>query len=273
MLREIASGVKTQIGNTVLNRENMTDLCLAAFFAGGHILLDGPTGLGKTIWAEALAQALGLTFKYERFIPDDPTEPAFAQVYMAKELADAPPKIINTMTKAMEDPHELLFIIATMEEEQNLHPSLNDRFMLSLPIPYPGITAEKQLLQIHHETKPDNDPSFPVCNPEAISQAKAEAASIMVEEPIFNYIISITETTRRVSAVATGASPRGSIALLKAAKAYGAIQGRDYATTDDVRTMALPVLRHRLKLKPDAIKEGVQPDQIIEGILAGRKTP
>jgi len=270
MLREIVNGVKTQIGNRVLNREKITELALAAFFAGGHVLLTGPSGLGKTVWAGALAQAMGLSFKKELFMHDYPSEPSFSQVYMAKQIASAPSRAKSSLLEAMDDQAQF-FIIATMDEGQILPEPLKDRFMLSLNIAYPGIAAEKQLLMLHNEAKKELAP-YPVCNQEAIQQAKREVAAITVEEPIFNYIISIVETTRRVGAFASGASPRGSKALLEAAKVYAAIHGRDYCTTDDVRNMAPHVLRHRVKLQPEAIQEGLQVDTIIEGILAGRKT-
>jgi len=278
MLREIASGVKTQIGKKVHNRELMTDLALSAFFADGHILLTGPTGIGKTAWARELSYAFGLTFAYDWLMKEYPTDIKFSQIYMAKQLSQASPQIETMLLGSMcNTTHtcelplpEPFFLIGTKDNDDILSNSLSDRFMISLTVPYPGLSAEKQILQLHNENSTPHISSLPVCNLEAILHAKEEVTNVRVEEPVYNYIISIIETTRRVGAVTTGASPRGSIALLKSAKAYAAIQGRDFVTTDDVQIMALPVLRHRIKLNPDAIKEGIHPDQIIEGILAGR---
>jgi len=283
MLRDIVLGVKAQVSEQVLNQENMTELALAAFFAGGHMLLTGPTGLGKTDWAQAIAQALGLTCSNKRHNDELEynKEPLFSQVFVADavktvghqdsliELVDMQAQYADSKCYALPEP---FFMIATHDGAQTLSEALNDRFMIKLPMNYPGIVAEKLLLQRHHSGNATRQKLLPVCNLEAIAQAKAEVQAVAVEDGIFNYIISIVETTRRVGAVATGASPRGSIALLMAAKAWAAIQGRDYVVAEDVRSLALPVLRHRIKLKPDAVQEGVQPDQIIEGILAGRRT-
>jgi len=223
MLKDIVDGVKTQISKNVLNRDNITEVALAAFFAGGQVLITGSTGLGKNEWAKSLTKSLDI----EPFIT-----------------------------------------VATQEESDTLPDATKDRFMIKLHMSYPGIAAEKQLLQMYHNGTFVGPKLLPVCNQEAILQAKEEVQAVAVDDPIFNYIISIIETTRRMGAVITGASPRGGIALLQSSKAWAAVKGRDYVMQHDVTTMALPVLRHRLKLKPDAIAEGIQPDHIIESILS-----
>ena len=262
MLKTIAGSIKSQISNQVLNQEALTELSLAAFFAGGHILLTGPTGLGKTLWACSIADALGLSRNCIRFAED---------IY--------PPEILDAHTHSPDaynpEPHQVApyFMIATTGSYQALSPKLTDRFMMLLSVNYPGVAAEKQILQMHHVNAQNTAALAPVCTPEAIAQAIQEVKAVAADESVFNYIISIVETTRRVSAVQSGASPRGSIALLMAAKAYAAIGGRDYVTTDDVRGLAIPVLRHRLSLRPDAISEGIQPDRIIDSIIAGIAVP
>jgi len=288
MLIDIAKGVKTQISSRVLNMEDMTEMALAAFFAGGHILLSRQVGLGKTEWAGALAQALGMTCKTERFYNDFQPGgelhqgPVPTQIYMAEAVGYAHPRVQTIISEAMDRTNktnkksasdcpitEPLFIIATYDEA--LPDFLCDRFMLKMTVPYPGIAAEKQLLQMHHAGIAPDPAPLPVCNLEAIVQAKEEVCAVAVEDSIFNLIISIAETTRRIGAVKTGVSPRGSIALMTASKAYAALQGRDYVMADDVKALAIPVLSHRIRLKPDALKEGVQAEHIIEGILNGRK--
>ena len=247
MLKNIAESINAQISSHVLNQEALSKLALAAFFAGGHILLTGPTGLGKTTWARAFAGALCVNCSQVRLTNDI----RYDEIFGTGQHTG--------------------FVIATHEENLVLSESLKDRFMMTLHVNYPGVVAEKQILQMHHVNDVNNQEFTPLYTPEVLIQAKQEVQAVAVEDAIFNYIISIVETTRRVGAVQTGVSIRGSIALLQAAKAYAAINGRDYVELDDVRSLALPVLRHRINLKPDAINEGMQADRIIESIIAGRR--
>jgi len=302
MLRDIACGVKTQLDNHIVNRESTTELALAALFAGGHILLDSTTGVGKSEWVQAFAGALGLTtncwrlWDYSslhevtgRMTWNDNGEngsftpgPLFSQVFFA-DFADAPHALLlNGLCDAIDSQivhdygssyhlPEPFFMIANKTSILQMPDFFTDRFMLELDFTYPGVAAEKQLLQMHNNGRPNLQDIVPVCNMEAIQEAKAEVRAVNVDEAVYNHIISIVETTRRVGAVAVGASIRGSIHLLDASKAYAAIKGRDFAIVDDVRTMAQPVLRHRLQLKADAVNEGVQVDHIIESILMGRR--
>jgi len=304
MLKNIVESVKSQISDHVLNQDAITELALAAFFAGGHILLSGPTGLGKTQWAQAFAGALGLSFGCERFFKNSIPQDFFgtysfdhesnqfnsrpgtfsSQVFQADEIDNTHPWIHsfimdaidrqkNSLTYAdqsytLPEPH---FVIATLDETVNLPKVLVDRFTMKLYVNYPGIAAEKQILQMHHVGTTPETESMPVCTPESIAQAKQEVQAITVEDAVFNYIVSIAETTRRIGVIQTGASTRASISLLQVAKAYAAINGRDYVTIDDVRSLAIPVLRHRITLRPDAVKQGVQADNIIESIIVGKR--
>ena len=296
MLKNIADSIKDYIGSRIQNQDALTEQALTAFFACGHILLTGPTGLGKTEWGRSLAQALGVSFNRMRLTDSlqafeltgttdrklSQTElrrgPLFTHVFMADGVENAQQKVQAILMDAMDERittveadkyylPEPFFIIGTHDSARPLPEALADRFMMKIALNYPGVAAEKQMLQ-----QRDNAEVYePLCSAEAIALAKQEVKAVAVEDAILNYIVSIVETTRRVGAVQTGASPRGSIALLEAAKSYAAIQGRDFVVMDDVRNLALPVLRHRIALKQDAIQEGIQPDRIIDSILAGRK--
>ena len=296
MTKDIADGIKTQISTLVLSREATTELALTAFLAGGHVLFTGPTGLGKTRWAQAFAGTLGLGYNRVRFTEDNhPGEithtldcegrrgAMYANIFHGDDIGSAHSKVHTALMDAIEPGTQSItvdgstcslpepfFVIASSQEIHTLPEALTDRFMMMLTANYPGVAAEKHILQMYHE-KTANQEFTPVCTPEDIAQARQEVQAVAVEDAIFNYIVSIVETTRRVGAVQTGVSPRGSIALLLAAKAYAAIKGRDYVTADDVRSLALPVLRHRVKLKRDAVLEGMQPDHIIESII-GKQT-
>jgi len=311
MLKELSDNIKTQLNNRVLNQENLTDLALTALFAGGHVLIEGVPGLAKTLWAKSMAQLLSVTCKRLQFTSDImPSDilgtkvynqrtsefelrrgPLFTQLFLADEINRTPPKTQSALLEVMEEraitidgeTHRLaepFFVMATQNpiEYEGTYPlpeALTDRFMMKLSITYPGIAAEKLMLQMYHNgfNSGKLDDLSPVCTAADIAQAREEIQNVGVEDGVFNYIVSLVETTRRVSAVQFGASPRGSVALLTASKAYAAMQGRDFVIPDDVHFLALPVLRHRIMLKPEAEIEGVTTEQVVESILAQVKAP
>ena len=244
MLKNIAESICAQVNNQILGREALTELAVTAFFAGGHIMLCGPTGLGKSRWAKAFTKAAGGGCRQIRLTSDTNHDEIF------NRSAD--------------------FVIAISEEPLTLPEALKDRFMMKLHANYPGVAAEKLILQMHHLNETPSPAHTPAFLPEALALARQEVQAVAVEDSIFNYIISIVETTRRINAVQTGVSIRGGIALLNAAKAHAAIKGRDHVIYEDVKYLAQPVLNHRINLRPDAIKEGLHPDRILESIVTGR---
>jgi len=289
MVKNIADGIQERISNQALNQENTTRLALTALLAGGHVLLIGQTGIGKTQWARTFAGALSVGYNSIRFTENNQPYEIFgahefdnegrrgalySQVLQCDEIANANSNVHTALMDMMEHGkpigggHDPFFVIATDTDTYTLPEALVDRFMMKLNLGYPGVAAEKQILQMHNDSTAFHAPPI-ICTPQDVAAARQEVQAVAVEDAIFNYIISIVETTRRVGAVITGASPRGSIALMLAAKAHAAIMGRDYVIADDVRRLAVPVLRHRIKLKRDAIQEGMQPDHIIEGIIKG----
>jgi len=311
MLKELADNIKQQINNRVLNQENLTELALTAMFAGGHVLIEGVPGLAKTLWARSLAQLLSVGCKRVQFTSDlMPSDilgtkvfnqqtgqfelrkgPLFTQLFLADEINRTPPKTQSALLEIMEERaitidgqthimDEPFFVMATQNpiEYEGTYPlpeALTDRFMMKILITYPGVAAEKQMLQMYHEgfNASKLQDLYPVCSAAQIAEAKQEIQSVTVDDAVFNYIVSVIETTRRVGAVLFGASPRGSVALLLASKAYAAINGRDFVIPDDVRMLALPVLRHRILIKPEAEIEGITADAVIENILSQVKAP
>ena len=311
MLLNIANGIKTQLNSRILNQEHLTDLAVTALFAGGHVLIEGVPGLAKTLWARSLAQIISVECKRTQFTSDlMPSDilgtkvfnqqsgafelrkgPLHTQLFLADEINRTPPKTQSALLEVMEERaitidgqthvlNEPFFVMATQNplEYEGTYPlpeALTDRFMMKITVSYPGVAAEKQMLQMYHggfnlSKLPELSP---VCTAADIAHARNEILNVAVEDGIFNYIVSLVETTRRVGAVHFGASPRGSVALLLASKAYAALQGRDYVIPDDVHYLALPVLRHRILLKPEAEIEGITADQVIESILAQVKAP
>jgi len=311
MLTHIASEIKHKLNQRVLNQEHLTDMALTALFAGGHVLVEGVPGLAKTLWAKSMAQLLNVNCKRMQFTSDImPSDilgtkvynqqtsmfelrkgPLFTQLFLADEINRTPPKTQSALLEVMEEraitidgqTHKLdepFFVMATQNplEYEGTYPlpeALTDRFMMKINITYPGVAAEKQMLQMYHEGFSSGrlEELAPVCTAEAIAQARQEIQNVAVEDGVFNYIVSVVETTRRVGAVQFGASPRGSVALLMASKAYAALQGRDFVIPDDVHYLAMPILRHRLILKPEAEIEGITTDQVIGSILSQVKAP
>ena len=311
MLTNISNQIKSQLSSRVLNQHHLTDLALTALFAGGHVLIEGVPGLAKTLWAKTMAQLINVEYKRMQFTSDImPSDilgtkvfnqrtsdfelrkgPLFTQLFLADEINRTPPKTQSALLEVMEEraitidgqTHRLeepFFVIATQNplEYEGTYPlpeALTDRFMMKINITYPGVTAEKEMLQMYHEGFSSGKLAdlASVCSALDIAQARHEIQNVAVEDGVFNYIVSIVETTRRVGAVQYGSSPRGSVALLMAAKAYAGLQGRDFVIPDDVRYLALPVLRHRLIIKPEAEIEGITADQIIESILTQVKAP
>lgn len=307
--KDLAATLKTQLDSRVLNQGILTDLSLTAIFAGGHVLIEGIPGLAKTLWAKTMAQLINADYKRVQFtsdiMPSDilgtkvfnqrSTEfelrkgPLFTQIFLADEINRTPPKTQSALLEVMEEraitidgqTHNLsepFFVMATQNplEYEGTYPlpeALTDRFMMKIIISYPGVAAEKQILEMYHNNTAPSLPISPVCNENDIAKAKQEIQNVTVEDGILDYIVSIVETTRRVPAVQFGASPRGSVALLLASKAYAAIQGRDFVIPDDVLFLAPSVLRHRMMLKPEAEIEGITSDTVIENILSQVKAP
>jgi len=311
MLKDLSSNIKMQLNNRVLNQETLTDLALTALFAGGHVLIEGVPGLAKTLWAKSLSELIGVTCKRMQFTSDImPSDilgtkvfnqqtsdfelrkgPLFTQLFLADEINRTPPKTQSALLEVMEERaitidgqthvlDEPFFVMATQNplEYEGTYPlpeALTDRFMMKINITYPGVAAEKQMLQMYHQgfSSGKLDNLTPICNAIDIARARQEVQNVTVEDSVFNYIVSVVETTRRIGAIQYGASPRGSVALLMASKAYAALMGRDFVIPDDVYFLATPILRHRIMLKPEAEIEGITADHVLEGILSQVKAP
>jgi len=308
--KTLTARLKTEINAVVWHQEALTDLALCALLSGGHILVEGIPGLGKTLWARVISQLMDMQFNRIQFTSDlMPSDilgtmifnqrsgdfelrkgPLFTQLFLADEINRTPPKTQSALLEAMEEraitvdgvrhiQAEPFFVMATQNplEYEGTYPlpeALTDRFMMKICIGYPGVAAEKLVLKMHHAGFDNVNISVPkICNAEDIRLCREEVKQVMVEDSIMNYIVSIVETTRRINAVLYGASPRGSVSLLLAAKAYAAMEGRDYVIPDDVSRLCIPILQHRIILKPEAEIDGVKTDKIIENILAQVKVP
>ena len=303
--------IKLQMAKVIVGQEALVDGVLVGVLAQGHILVEGAPGLGKTLVARTLGVVSGCSFKRIQFTPDlmpsDVTGssvfdratssftfvagPIFAQFLLADEINRAPAKTQSSLLEAMQDRQvtvdgtsrplpQPFVVIATQNpvESQGTYPlpeAQLDRFLLKLTVLDPPREVEQTIVRNHAA---GFDPSDlrrlePAVRPDDLVAMQHCAAGIRADEAIIAYVVDLVRRTRDDRAIELGASPRASIALLKAAQVIAASQGRDFVTPDDVKPMVAPVLRHRIMLHPDAQLQGVTPDDRIEDILRAAPVP
>jgi MoxR-like ATPase len=280
---------------------------MASVLAGGHILLEDFPGLGKTLVARSFATALGLDFKRIQFTPDllpgditggyifDRTKnkfelrkgPLFANIVLADEINRASPKTQSALLEAMQEGQVTIegetlallqpfLVLATQNpiEYEGTFPlpeAQLDRFMLKLAVGYPNMEEEKLILRRRRERKQDEVVLRQITTVDQLLQMRAAVETIHVDADLEGYIAALVHATRVDRRVAVGASPRGSLAFLKMARANAAIEGRDYITPDDIKRYAVPVLGHRVILQPEYWMANQVTDDVIQDSL--NKTP
>ena len=279
--------VITEVERAVVGKRTLLETIMAATLAGGHVLLEDYPGLGKTLIARCFAAVLGLEFKRIQFTPDllpgDITGgyifnrgknrfelrkgPVFANLILADEINRASPKTQSALLEAMQEGQvtlegetlrlpEPFLVLATQNpiEYEGTFPlpeAQLDRFMLKLSVGYPSIEEEREILHRRHERRQDDLLLRRITKPEQILEMRQVAESVHVDPDLEEYIAAIVHETRQDRRVAVGASPRGSLAFLKMARARAALEGREYILPDDVKHFAVPVLSHRLILQPE----------------------
>src|SRR5258706_8868403 len=310
---EAAVAMRTQIGRAVVGQAEVVDQVLAALFAGGHVLIEGVPGLGKTLLVRALARTFGGRFARIQFTPDlmpaDVTGhtlydqrsgqfttrrgPVFAHLLLADEINPAPAKTQAALLEVMQEgqvtiegtPHLLgppLMVLATqnpIEQEGTyaLPEAQLDRFLLKVKIDYPSQADEVALVRYVTDGKIGDklnlEPVAPLLKASTVVTLQAIAAALKTDDAVIDYAIRLVRATRNWAGVAAGAGPRGGISLLRAARAAALIEGRDFVTPDDVKRMALPALRHRIRPSPELELEGRDADAILTGILEKIEAP
>jgi MoxR-like ATPase len=306
----LADRVIQEVEKAVVGKRAVLNRMMAVLLAsGGHILLEDYPGLAKTLIANSFATALGLEFNRIQFTPDllpgditggyvyDSSQnqfqlrmgPLFAHIVLADEINRASPKTQSALLEAMQEyqvtlegqslalPHPFI-VIATQNpiEYEGTFPlpeAQLDRFMVKLSVGYPGHSEEEEILRRRAERKQDLVALQAVITPEVFLDMRAAVEEVYVDPDIRRYIVDLVTATRQHRQVVVGVSPRGSLALLKLARAWAAIQGRDFVIPDDVREFTQPALAHRLLLDPTLWGSKQTETAVIETVVASIPVP
>jgi MoxR-like ATPase len=308
-VKEVREKVHAEVAKVVVGQTPTVDAMLAAAAVGGHVLLEGVPGTAKTLLAQAVARALGLTFARAQFTPDMlPSDltgtmtlrghdlvfrrgPVFTQLLLADEINRTPPKTQAALLEAMSEgqvsvdgvSHPLpkpFLVVATQNpiEYEGTYPlpeAQLDRFLMKIEVGYPNEDQERDMLRMER----DGLAPATLSKVEAVTDAdglltrRRLVETTTVSDEVVSYVTSITRGSRDLPSVELGASPRSSVHLLAAAKAIARMSGRDFVTPDDVARMAVPVLRHRILVRPEAELDGYTPDDAVRAVLAAVEVP
>ena len=311
--RQALKAVRTEVAKAVVGQDAAVTGMVIALLSQGHVLLEGVPGVAKTLLVRALSAAVSLDTKRVQFTPDlmpgDITGsliydartaefsfregPVFTNLLLADEINRTPPKTQAALLEAMEErqvsvdgeprPLPTPFLVAATQnplEFEGTYPlpeAQLDRFLLKLVLPLPSRDEEIAVLQRHASGFDPRDLQAagvkPVAGPEQLAVAREAVRQVTVAPEVLGYIADLVRATRASTAFDVGVSPRGATALLQASRAWAWLSGRDYLLPDDVKALAKPVLRHRVRLRPEMELEGVSADSVLDSILAAVVVP
>ncbi|HRK21730.1 MAG TPA: MoxR family ATPase [Fimbriimonadaceae bacterium] len=312
-IQDVCASIREEVRKAIVGQDEALDQVLVAILANGHVLLEGVPGIAKTLLVRALARSLDLNYGRIQFTPDlmpsdvigtnvfNPKNgdfelrkgPVFVNVLLADEINRTPPKTQAALLEAMEErrvtidgeghllpPPFLVFATQNPIEFEGTYPlpeAQQDRFLLKVVLTYPPSEIEVDVLRRHHAGfRPQNLEAAgikAIVTVEQLGQMQAEVARITVEEKIFAYIYHLVESTRKSNDILVGASPRVGIAMLNCGKAMAALRGRDFVIPDDIKDLALPILRHRVLLRPEAEIEGLNSDRVLTSLIEAQVVP
>jgi MoxR-like ATPase len=305
--------MRSEVGKALVGQKEVVDAVLVALLAGGHVLIEGVPGLGKTLLVRALARTFTGSFGRIQFTPDlmpadvtghtlyDPKNqvftarrgPVFVNLLLADEINRAPAKTQAALLEVMQEgqvtiegrAHPLeppFMVLATqnpIEQEGTyaLPEAQLDRFLVKVRIDYPSQAEEATMIRQVTDGKIgdrlDVDAVSELVKPATVVTLQRIAASLRVDDAVLDYALRLVRATRNWAGVVAGAGPRGGISLIRAARGAALLEGRDYVTPDDVKKMALPALRHRIRPAPELELEGRDNDAILKGLLEKIEAP
>ena len=303
--------IKSEIAKVIVGQESMVEHLLAALLANGHVIIEGVPGVAKTVTAKLLAKTIDIGFSRIQFTPDlMPSDilgtsvfnvktsefefkkgPIFSNFILIDEINRSPAKTQAALFEVMEERQVTMdgiryemeapfMVVATQnpiehEGTYRLPEAQLDRFLFKIEVKYPTLSQEIEIISNQHKTKSNDKMQAvnKVISGEQLKKYQDIVKNIVVEPHLIEYIAKITIATRENQFLYLGASPRASLALLNASKAFAAIRGRDFVTPEDIKEASYAVLRHRIAVSPEREMEGLSTDEVIRQILEGIEIP